>query len=305
MPNNTTKKQPKKRLGKGLEALFTQNNIESPVKDVEKVDGYDIQEIKIMEIRPNPYQPRKNFDEASLQELSQSITEHGVFQPLVVRKSAKGYDLLAGERRLRASKLSGLKTVPVIIKEYTDTQMMELALLENLQREDLSAIEEANAYKALLENLELTQEQLSVRVGKSRSHIANTMRLLQLPKNVQSAIESQHITMGHAKVLISIENEKVVSQIVDLIIEEGLSVREVEKLVQNIHSGISKPINKAKNQVARDTQIERLEEQMSKLFNQKVHIQYKNQKGKLLIPFSSDSELNDVLEKLGMLEENL
>lgn len=298
-------KQPKKRLGKGIEALFSTNGIENEVAKLEDVTGYDIMEVDVAQIRPNPYQPRKHFNTETLQELAQSIRAQGVFQPLIVRKAVRGYDLLAGERRLRASKLAGLKTVPVIIKDYTEEQMMEIALLENLQREDLSAIEEAKAYKQLMEKLKLKQEELAARVGKSRSHISNTLRLLQLPENIQHAIETGKITMGHAKVLVTVENEKVMNQIVDLIIEEHLSVREVEHLVQNIRMGTPSPIKKAKKQVKKDTQIERLENDLSKMFNQNVKLAYSNHRGKITIPFKNDEELNIVLEKIGLLEKEI
>lgn len=298
-------KQPKKRLGKGIEALFSNNGIESEVAKLEEVTGFDVMEVDVTSIRPNPYQPRKHFNQEALQELAQSIQVQGVFQPLIVRKSVKGYDLLAGERRLRASKLAGLKTVPVIIKEYTEAQMMEIALLENLQREDLSSIEEAKAYKQLMENLHLTQEELSSRVGKSRSHVSNTLRLLQLPENIQEAIETGKITMGHAKVLVTVENEKVINQIVDLIIEEQLSVREVEHLVQNIRMGTPSPIKKAKKQVKRDSQIESLENNLAKMFNQNVKLTYSNHRGKITIPFKNDDELNRVLDIIGVLEEEI
>lgn len=298
-------KQPKKRLGKGIEALFSNNGIENEVAKLEEVTGFDIIEADVSTIRPNPYQPRKHFNEEALQELAQSIKTQGVFQPLIVRKAVKGYDLLAGERRLRASKIAGLETVPVIVKDYTEEQMMEIALLENLQREDLSSIEEAKAYKQLMENLNMTQEQMSVRVGKSRSHISNTLRLLQLPENIQDAIETGKITMGHAKVLVTVENEKVINQIVDLIIEEQLSVREVEHLVQNIRTGTPSPIKKAKKQVKRDSQIEQLEFNLSKMFNQNVKLAYSNHRGKITIPFKNDDELNMVLEKIGLLEGEL
>lgn len=298
-------KQPKKRLGKGIEALFTNNGIENEVAKLEDVTGYDIMEVAVSKIRPNPYQPRKHFNEDALNELAQSIRVQGVFQPLIVRKSVKGYDLLAGERRLRASKIAGLKTVPVIVKEYTEEEMMEIALLENLQREDLSAIEESKAYKQLMEKLHLTQEELATRVGKSRSHISNTLRLLQLPENIQHAIEVGKITMGHAKVLVTVENEKVMNQIVDLIIEEHLSVREVEHLVQNIRTGTPSPIKKAKKQVKKDSQIERLENNLSKMFNQNVKLAYSNHRGKITIPFKNDEELNRVLEQFGLLEDEI
>ena len=178
----------KKALGKGLEELFsnasfTFDNFEDEIVKEEKNNSIEIQ---LSEIRSNPYQPRKNFDEAALKELSDSIKEHGVFQPIIVKKSIKGYEIIAGERRVRASKMAGRTTIPAIIRAFTDEQMMEIGLLENLQREDLSAIEEAEAYESMIKSLDLTQEELARKVGKSRSHITNILGLLRLPKDVQN-----------------------------------------------------------------------------------------------------------------------
>ena len=175
----------RRALGRGLEQLFNSDNldIESIEKQIyETTPNEEIMEIKISDLRPNPYQPRKNFKDDSLKELANSIKEHGVFQPIIVKKSIKGYEIVAGERRYRASKLAGLETIPAIIRKFTDEQMMEIALLENLQRENLNAIEEAEAYKAMIDNLNLTQDELSRRVGKSRSHITNLLGILRLPK---------------------------------------------------------------------------------------------------------------------------
>ena len=187
----------KRALGRGLEDLFNSENIDYSTveqKIYESASNEEIVELNLSDLRPNPYQPRKVFDEEALNELASSIKEHGVFQPIIVKKSIKGYDIIAGERRFRASKMAGLEKIPAIVREFTDEQMMEIALLENLQRENLSAIEEATAYKAMIEHLNLTQDELSKRVGKSRSHVTNIIGLLRLPKVVQDMISDNRIT---------------------------------------------------------------------------------------------------------------
>ena len=226
--------QPKRRaLGRGLEELFNNepidyNKVEEKILDVTPKD--EIVNIKLKELRANPYQPRKVFDEEALQELASSIKEHGVFQPIIVKKSIKGYEIIAGERRVKASQLAGLETIPAIIREFNDNEMMEIALLENLQREDLNAIEEANAYKKLLDTLGITQDMLAQRLGKSRSHITNMLGLLTLPQEIQDYITTNKITMGHARVLSKLEDKEKQLELVDRIIEEGLSVRQIEDI---------------------------------------------------------------------------
>ena len=194
----------KKALGRGLEQLFNTENLDLNTfeeKVYETATNEEIIDIKLSELRANPYQPRTNFDDAALKDLSDSIKEHGVFQPIIVKQSIKGYEIIAGERRVRASKLAGLETIPAIIRNLNDEQMMEIALLENLQRENLSAIEEANAYNKMLVKLSMTQEELSKKVGKSRSHITNILGLLRLPKEVQNMVTNNQLSMGHARVL--------------------------------------------------------------------------------------------------------
>ena len=193
--------QKKKALGRGLEELFSTevldfNTFESNIMETATAD--EIKEIPVSEIRPNPYQPRKTFNEDALKELSESIKNYGVFTPIIVKKSIKGYDLIAGERRLRASKLAGMETIPAIIKDFDDNQMREISLLENLQRENLTAIELAWAYKGIIDNLDIRQEDLAQKIGKSRSHITNTLGLLNLPDDVQNMILNGEISMGHA-----------------------------------------------------------------------------------------------------------
>lgn len=224
-----------KRLGQGIEALFSSNvdlDLADLVDEIEKVDGYQIMDVNIDQLTANPYQPRKNFDEEALSELADSIKEHGVIQPLVVRKTSKGYDILAGERRFRASKLAGLDTVPVVEKDFDDHAMMELAILENIQREDLDIIEEANGYQMLLDKFKWTQKQLADRMGKSRAHITNTLRLLSLPQKVQELLMQGELTMGHTKVLVGMEPDEI-NFVVKEILDKALSVRQTEQLVED------------------------------------------------------------------------
>lgn len=289
-------------LGKGLESLFSTNGFQDmiEVQEVEATQGYDIEEIKLDQLRPNPYQPRHKFDEQALQELADSIREHGIFQPIIVRKGVVGYDILAGERRFRASQLAGLATIPAIIKPFTEEQMMELALLENLQREDLTIIEEAQAYQMLLTKLSLTQEALAKRVGKSRSHVTNTLRLLQLPQSVQAQIESGTLTMGHTKILIGLGDDQLLQQIVELIISENLNVRETEKLVRNLQQSPIKKLPTPAQQIAPD--VVHFQDRLSQLMGTKTLVKYQNGRGKIEIKFTSDDDFNRILEALGLLE---
>ena len=201
----------RKALGRGLEQLFNSDNldIESIENQIYETSTQDeIVELPLNELRPNPYQPRKTFDEQALEELATSIREHGVFQPIIAKKSIKGYEIIAGERRVRASRLAGLETIPAILRDFTDEQMIQIALLENIQRENLTAIEEAIAYKQMIEKLDLTQEELSRKLGKSRSHVTNMLGLLRLPNTVQDMVVKKEITMGHARVLSKLESEE-------------------------------------------------------------------------------------------------
>src|SRR5574344_1167655 len=215
----------KRALGMGLEQLFNNENLD--LTSIEKqiydnASSEEIIEISIEELRPNPYQPRKKFDEEKLRELANSINEHGVFQPIIVKKSIKGYEIIAGERRFRASKLAGKNTIPAIVRNFSDEQMMEIALLENLQRENLNAIEEAIAYKSMIEKLNMTQEELSKKVGKSRSHITNILGLLRLPAEVQQMIAKQEISMSHARVISKLESTEEMLKLANKIITENL-----------------------------------------------------------------------------------
>ena len=216
----------KRALGRGLEELFNNENLDlnSFERQVyESASNEEVVEISLKELRPNPYQPRKVFNEEALNELAASIKEHGVFQPIIVKKSIKGYEIIAGERRYRASLLAGKETIPAIVRDFSEEKMMEVALLENLQREDLTSIEEAYAYKNMLEKLNLTQEELATKVGKSRSHITNILGLIRLPKQVQTMVADQSISMGHARILSKIEDEEKIIELANKIVEEKLS----------------------------------------------------------------------------------
>ncbi len=289
----------KRALGRGLEQLFNNENLD--VDAIEKTiyetaSNEEIVEIDISELRPNPYQPRKVFDDEALRELASSIKEHGVFQPIIVKKSIKGYEIIAGERRVRASKLAGLEKVPAIIRSFTDEQMMEIALLENLQRENLSAIEEANAYKTMLEHLHLTQEQLALKVGKSRSHITNILGLLRLPKDVQNMISNSQITMGHARVLSKLDDENQIREMANKIVNEKFSVREVESLTDSNEFVRTVKIQKRKQPEAKEFKY--VEDLLSDKLDAKVRIKDK----KIEISFISVADLNRILEIIDVKE---
>ena len=242
--------QKKKALGRGLEQLFSTEVLDFDTFEnnvMESATESDVKEILIDEIRTNPYQPRKNFDEDALQELASSIKVHGVFQPIIVKKSIKGYDLVAGERRLRASKMAGLTTIPAIVKNFTDDEMREIALLENLQREDLTSIELAWAYKGLIDSLNITQDELANRIGKSRSHVTNTLGLLRLPSDVQDLVLENKISMGHARVLSKIEDDVKIKEMALKVISDNLSVRDLEKISNSKEIKRKIPIRRENN----------------------------------------------------------
>lgn len=274
-----------KGLGKGLNAFFS--NIETKEESV--------REIKLNELRPNPYQPRKIFEQEAIDELTQSILEHGILQPIVARKSIKGYEIVVGERRFRAAKAAKLETVPVVVKELTEQQMMELAVLENLQREDLTPIEEAAAYQLLMDKLKLTQEELAKRLGKSRPHIANHIRLLSLPPKIQSYISEGKISMGHGRALLGLRNKDKISPLVEKIMKEGLNVRQLEQLIQQMNN-VSRETKKP--MVKKDVFIKEQESFLRERFGTTVHIKQSNNKGKIEIEFFSKDDLNRILEVL-------
>ena len=286
----------RKALGRGLEELFNNEPMDyEKIEDkiIEETDNDSIIEIPLSELRSNPYQPRKNFDEKALQELADSIKEHGVFQPIIAKKSIKGYEIIAGERRVKASMLAGKTTIPAIIRDFSDQDMMEIALLENLQRENLNALEESMAYKKLLDELNLTQEELSKRLGKSRSHITNMLGLLTLPEDVKDMIMDGKLSMSHARVLSKIEDNEKVRELADKIIVDGLSVREIEEMSHNDQIG------KKNLQVRHDTnrnEYKVIEEELSEKFGTKVKI--KN--NKIEVQFVNSNDLNRILEIIGL-----
>ena len=274
----------RKALGRGLEELFNNEPMDYEKieeKIVETANNEEIVEIPLSELRSNPYQPRKNFDDNALQELANSIKEHGVFQPIIAKKSIKGYEIIAGERRVKASILAGKTTIPAIIRDFSDQDMMEIALLENLQRENLNALEEAMAYKKLLDELHLTQESLAERLGKSRSHITNMLGLLTLPEEVKDMIMDGKISMSHARVLSKIDNNEKIKELADKIIVDGLSVREIEDL-----SHTDTTIEKKNTQVRHDTnrnEYKVIEEELSEKLGTKVKIKNKKDFLQLLL----------------------
>lgn len=296
--NNITESGiPKRRaLGRGLEELFN-----SEVLDYQSVENKIVKEtpkdeivkIKIDDLRANPYQPRKIFDEDALKELSESIKEHGVFQPIIVKKTIKGYEIIAGERRVKASKLAGKDKIPAIIRDFNDTQMMEIALLENLQREDLNAIEEATAYKKLQDTLALTQEALAKRLGKSRSHITNMLGLLSLPDSIQKEISNKKISMGHARVLSKLNNIDQQKELLEKIIKEDLSVRQLEELTQE---PIIIKSNPQKRKINQNNEYNYLQTELSEKLGTKVVIK----KNKIEISFVNTNDLNRLLEYMNI-----
>ena len=284
---------PKRRaLGKGLEELFNNEILDYSTVEERIVDSTpkdEIVNVPLDELRSNPYQPRKKFDQEALEELASSIKEHGVFQPIIVKRSIKGYEIIAGERRAKASKMAGLTEIPAIIRDFNDTQMMEIALLENLQREDLTAIEEAQAYKKLKETLDITQEELAKRLGKSRSHITNMLGLLNLPDTIQDDINEKKITMGHARVLSKLDNEEQQKELEDIILNKGISVRELESLTQEPQ--ITKT-NPQKHKVNKTNEYAYLQNELSERLGTKVVIK----KNKIEISFVNDNDLSRLLE---------
>lgn len=283
--------QKKKALGKGLEELFSTEVLDFDTFEsniMENATTNEIQDIPVNEIRPNPYQPRKSFNEDALRELSESIKNHGVFQPIIVKKGIRGYDLIAGERRLRASKMAGLDKIPAIVKDFSDDEMREIALLENIQRENLTAIELAWAYKGIIDNLDIRQEDLALRIGKSRSHITNTLGLLNLPEEVQKMILNGELSMGHARVLSKMEDESKITDLAKKIMSEGLSVHEIEEISKDEEIKKRVPITRRE----RNTDYTNVENELRDILGTKVKVDNK----KINIYFENVNDLNRILE---------
>ena len=293
----------KKGLGKGLDSLIPDNKSMKSVTSEKTVESKEdaaaksgVQVMKINEVEPNRDQPRKNFDEDALLELSDSIKQFGVLQPLLVRKRKDYYEIIAGERRWRAAKLAGVKEVPVIEKEYTDQEILEIGLIENIQRENLNPIEEAIAYKRLLEEFNLKQDEVAERVSKSRTAVTNSMRLLKLSDKVQQMIIDDMISTGHARALLTIDDPELQYTLANKIFDEKLSVRETEKLVKEIKNP-KKP--KEKKPVANSFIYQDLEEKMKSVFGTKVSIASKGKgKGKMEIEYYSDDELEHLFDMM-------
>lgn len=281
-----------KRLGKGLDALFP---------SLEVNDDDKVIEIPLNQLRANPYQPRKNFDEDSIKELAESIRQHGVIQPIIVRTVLRGYEIIAGERRYRASKYCGKETIAAVVRSFTDQQVMEIALIENLQREDLNAIEIAVAYQALLDEFKITQEELSLKVGKSRSHIANFIRLLSLPDEIKENVSRGTISMGHARALVAIKDEKVQHELAEQVIEHTLSVRQLEDMIQNLDKPVPAKKEVEMKSKKQDPYIAQLEETLRDRFQTTVKIKHQRDKGRIELQYYSQQDLERLLELLQTL----
>lgn len=277
----------KSGLGRGFDAIFADNSVE----DIST--GNSTTKVKLLDIEPNREQPRKQFDEEALSELSDSIAQHGVLQPLLVRPMPDGgYQLVAGERRWRASRMAGLTEVPVVIRDLTDAQVAELALVENLQRENLNPLEEANGYKELSDKFGYTQEKISEIVGKSRPSIANALRLLNLPEDVQEMVSNGSLSMGHARAILSLEDDKMKTDLAKLVIANDLSVRETERIARNMVKEAPKK-SKAKK---RNPYYDEAELALSEVLGRKVKITKSSKKGALEIEFFDDADLKKLLK---------
>lgn len=298
MAKKDQQRKQQQRLAKGLSAIFGED-VTSVLDEIQQgkteVEGSRKSEIDIDSIRPNPYQPRRTFDEAKLNELAKSIETHGVFTPILVKEAVQGYELIAGERRLRAAKLANLKKIPAVVVEFDDQQMMEIALLENIQREDLNAIEEALGYEKLIARLGYTQEELAKRIGKSREHVANMLRLLKLPKTVQQHVVDGKLSMGHVRALLSLKDEQRMEEVADKAIALHLSVRAVETMVKNINN----PKEEVKKE--KDIHLQAVEKKLQRKFQTKVRIDQKH----IAITYVDQDDLNRILELLNALDEEL
>lgn len=280
-----------RKLGKGLEAIFG----EGFEKAMDSIDtkGKEKIEIEISLIRLNPYQPRKSFDDDKLYELSESIKTHGIFQPILVREVLDGYELIAGERRLRASKLAGLRFIPAIVVEFDDKQVMEIAILENIQRENLNVIEEAKAYEKLMNTYEYTQEELSKRLGKSRSYVTNILRLLKLPQSTQNYVMERKLTMGHVRALLPLENQDLIEEVANKVMNDNLSVRVVEDLVKKILTKkVVKPVIENRKLIALQNSIQ-----------EKLQTSVKVDNKSIIIKYVDNEDLNRLLELMNLLED--
>lgn len=279
-----------KGLGKGLDALITSLHIDESDKVIQ---------IPLAQLRANPYQPRKHFNEDSIKELSESIKEHGVIQPIIVRKVLKGYEIIAGERRFRASQVAGTPTIPAVERVLSDQQVMEIALIENVQREDLNALEVAFAYQGIIDQFSLTQEELSAKVGKSRSHIANFLRLLSLPEAIKQYVSRGTLSMGHARAIVGVKDDKIKKELAESTISKQWSVRELEEAIKMLEEPPGPEKEKAKQKEKnRDPYINQAEEQLRDIYRTSVKIKSQQDKGKIELLYYSKDDLNRLLELL-------
>lgn len=287
----------RKALGKGLEQLFSNEVIDFDNFEQEIVDSAkksDIIEIPLEEIRSNPYQPRKTFNEESIKELADSIKEYGIVQPIIVKKAMKGYELVAGERRTKAARVAGLETIPAIIKEFNDQEMMEIALVENIQRENLNPIDEAKAYENIIQISHMTQEELAKRFGKSRSHVTNMLGLLKLPSVTKKLVEENKISMGHARALSKISDETLINELADKIIKDSLSVRDIEHLISQENLPKHNKLNRKIEETNKHFTI------YEKIMCEKIGAKVKIKENKIEIPFDREKDLERILEILGI-----
>lgn len=282
----------KKGLGQGINALFP----EASLLDVENVEGEEkVELISVDEIRSNPYQPRKNFEQEALEELAESIRQSGVLQPIIVRKStAKGYELVAGERRHKASIVAGLTRIPAIIRELDEEFMIKYAILENLQREDLTPLEEADAYQLMMDKLSLTQERVADALGKSRSHVANHLRLRSLPEQVKQLLTEKKLSMGQARTLRALDDQQAMIRLANKAVKEHLTVRQLEKMVSELKKEAKNP-EKTKQVKKKSPFVREYENKLMDKFGTDVIINEKGTKGKIQIEYTSQSDLNRIL----------
>ncbi|GKQ43462.1 chromosome partitioning protein ParB [Companilactobacillus sp. RD055328] len=282
-----------KGLGKGIDAIFSDFEGQEVISSEENVI-----DVQLENVRPNPYQPRTQFDEEALQDLADSIKENGVFQPIIVRQSVNGYEIIAGERRFRASKLAGEKTIPAIVRDLDERQMLEIAVLENLQREDLSPLEEAEAYDTLIKKLKITQEEVSKRLGKSRPYIANYLRLLNLPPMSKKYLKDGKLSMGQARTLLGLKDKEKIDFIAKQVVQRGITVRELEKMVNEANNAKPRPLKRVP---AKSPFIKASQEELISKFDAPIEIsENKDGHGKIQIDFKSTDDLNRILDIIGI-----
>jgi len=277
------------RLGKGLRALIPEVESQTVSKESVAKEG-DVHGISLELIEANPFQPRQYFNEEKLEELAKSITDFGLLEPVILRPKGEAYQIVAGERRVRAARIAGLTTIPALLRDYDDLEMMQVALIENLQREDLNPIEEAEGYERLIKEFSFTQNEVADAVGKKRSSVANSLRLLNLGSKERELLQEGALSMGHAKVLLSVKNEQVRTKLALRVVEEGLSVRQLEQIVK-------RPKNVPRRTLTmRSPELISLEEDLQRVFGTKVGVTYKRGAGKISIDYYSDEDLERILE---------